>query len=357
MHPYDYDDSGYNNRIEERLGRALRTVGEWMGWKESDVGAYVKDLGGLVRFVMGLAIGPRTPHASALHHGIDALTIELRIPNNTNNGSPSSIHPHYADVIRCTEHLLRSISNLHERLHHSIAQYIMPSPSKFVSHGEYVYPAILVALPMVVRAATLALRDLTRFRFGYVGAVMGMACVAASIVALWAAVCGDELRAPWITHVVFSLSYMLVILTARREHWTDRKGADVANGRTKQRTTQQHAPSNDFDEYRKSLRFASCLVGIYLHAPLLLANYSLGFPSSAFWSPLLATLVLSPSRLRDAISGNRALSIVTLVVKCVFLIATCPPALLVPGVFRTYTPYVLGVYAPLHLLLAALWLA
>mmetsp|Transcript_33338 Transcript_33338/g.63636 ORF Transcript_33338/g.63636 Transcript_33338/m.63636 type:complete len:455 (-) Transcript_33338:1654-3018(-) len=58
MHPYDYDDSGYNNRIEERLGRVLRTVGEWMGWKESDVGAYVKDLGGLVRFVMGLAIGP-----------------------------------------------------------------------------------------------------------------------------------------------------------------------------------------------------------------------------------------------------------------------------------------------------------
>ena len=83
----------------------------------------------------------------------------MRVPGNRDS-HPASIHPYYADLTRCTEHLLRSISNLHERLHHSIAQYTMPSPSKFVSHGEYIYPAILVSLPMVVRAATLALRDL-----------------------------------------------------------------------------------------------------------------------------------------------------------------------------------------------------
>eukprot|EP00579_Thalassiosira_antarctica_P011704 CAMPEP_0201910832 /NCGR_PEP_ID=MMETSP0903-20130614/2049_1 /ASSEMBLY_ACC=CAM_ASM_000552 /TAXON_ID=420261 /ORGANISM="Thalassiosira antarctica, Strain CCMP982" /LENGTH=741 /DNA_ID=CAMNT_0048445509 /DNA_START=67 /DNA_END=2292 /DNA_ORIENTATION=+ len=342
--------------LEERVGRVLAKVGDIMGLKGSSVEQYAKDLVGLFGFVAALVIGPRQPHASALNHGIDALTIELRIPNNAQpdtSSSSSSIHPHYADVTRSIEHLLHSISNLHERLHHSIAQYIMPSPSKFISHGEYIYPAILVCVPMIVRAASLALKDLKRFQFLYVGVVVGSVGVATFVVGLWASIIGTndgrwkaeggECCSEWISYIVFFVSYLLVVLAARQ--------ADT-NKQTKQQTQ-----SNNSNECRRgSLRFIACLLGIYLHAPLLLANYSLGFPSSAFWAPLLATLVL-PSSLQMVVSRNKVFWIVTLVGKGLFLVATSPPVLLVPRIFPMYTPYVLCVYTPLHLLLAALWLA
>lgn len=278
----------------------------------------------------------RQPHSSALNHGIDALTIEVRVPYKRDFRS-SSIHPHYADLTRCVEHLLRSISNLHERLHHSIAQYTMPSPTKFVSHGEYIYPAILVSLPMVIRATTLALIDLRRFQFAHVGVVLITVCLASLAVGLLA-ISKDTTRSDFPSKlsmlIAFIGSYFLVIFVARRERYKLKDTTDIQG----------------------SLRFAACLVGIYLHAPLLLANYSLGFPSSAFWSPLLATLVLPPST-NSIISANKLLSTLATVAKIVFLLATTPPVLLVPRIFHSYTPYVYTVYSPLHLLLAVLWLA
>jgi glycosylphosphatidylinositol transamidase len=234
------------------------------------------------------------------------------------------------------EHLLRSVSNLHERLHHSIAQYTMPSPTKFVSHGEYIYPAILVSLPMVIRAATLALIDLRRFQFAHVGVVLLTICSASLAVGLLA-INIDTARSDFASKsmiIAFIGSYFLVILLARRERYK----------------------LKDTTDFQGSLRFAACLVGIYLHAPLLLANYSLGFPSSAFWSPLLATLVLPPSTSCN-ILANKLLSPLATVAKSVFLMATTPPILLVPRIFHSYTLYVSCVYTPLHLLLAVLWLA
>ena len=293
----------------------------------------------------------RQPHASALNHGIDALTVEVRIPGDR-VASSSAIHPHYADLTRCVEHLLRSISNLHERLHHSIAQYTMPSPSKFVSHGEYIYSGILVSLPMVVRAAQLALRDLKRFQFLHTGIVLGSVCVASSLISLWA-ISTDERREPeycsseWTSHVMFFISYLLVVVVARHQcEW-----ADVNNQK-------DHTHSiNAADECRGSLRFLACLLGIYLHAPLLLANYSLGFASAVFWSPILATFVLPPS-LHVLLLRKKLLLAFSIVVKCLFLFATSPPIVLVPRVFHgCYTPYVLGVYTPLHFVLVALWAA
>jgi glycosylphosphatidylinositol transamidase len=283
----------------------------------------------------------RQPHSSALNHGIDALTIEVRVPGNRDS-HPASIHPHYADLTRCTEHLLRSISNLHERLHHSIAQYTMPSPSKFVSHGEYIYPAILVSLPMVVRAVTLALRDLKRFQFVHVGVVLATVCMASFAVGVLAMSTntrrsGKDFTSEFIMPIAFIVSYVLVHFAARQDRLRIKKVVDET-------------------EIQGSLRFTACLVGIYLHAPLLLANYSLGFPSSAFWSPLLATLVLPPS-IHASLSASKVLSPLAAAVKGIFLLMTTPPILLVPRIFHSYTFYVCCVYTPLHFLLAVLWLA
>ena len=302
------------------------------------------------------------PHASALLHGIDALTIELRIPTQPLE-TPTSIHPHYADFARCIEHLLRSISNLHERLHHSIDQYTMPSPSKFVSHGEYIYPAILVALPLVARAAMLALGDLKRFRFQFVGVVMGVVMMSSCGIGLLATAVplmretSTAFIQGWVSYLVFFVSYASVIWAARWSVSLPRHGSKNSNTTTNNEGV-SHNDSDLLDDSQNSLRFIACLLGIYLHAPLLLANYSLGFPSSAFWSPLLAIFVVPPSSpLRSTEKGSFVKS-VALLAKCakvlIFMVSS-PPMILVPRIFQSYTPYVLLVYAPLHLILAALW--
>ncbi len=297
----------------------------------------------------------RQPHASALNHGIDSLTIQVHIPKNkenTSTSSSSSIHPHYADLTRCLEHLLRSISNLHERLHHSVSQYLLPSPNKFVSHGEYIYPGVLIALPMVIRAVILALRDVKRFQVMFVGNVL----IGVTLTSLGICISQQlQLRfGSWsheriIMNAVYFLSYALMffamVMTTRHR-------------RQKCASNRKVAPNDDDDghsECRKSLRFITCLLGIYLHAPLLLANYSLGLPSAVFWSPLLGTLVLSPSA-HAFLLKNRVVSLLLKMVGGMILVATSPPILLVPRIFPSYTTYVLGVYTPLHILLAVLWM-
>ncbi|KAL7438602.1 hypothetical protein ACHAXM_006403 [Skeletonema potamos] len=294
--------------------------------------SYASDLSGWIGFVAALVIGPVQPHSFALNHGVDALTIEVHVPTTTSDGVTSNpaIHPHYADLSRCIEHLLRSISNLHERLHHSIAQYTMPSPSKFVSHGEYIYPAILVALPMVVRAASLALRDITSFQFVFVGTVVGTVLLASCVNACMIFTTGRS-----------SIGVLMIIVA-----WVVRRS--IPQPCKEKKTTADFDATN---ECRKSLRFVTCLIGIYLHAPLLLANYSLGFPSAVFWTPLLAILVLS-DRLYSTLSKNVVLKTIMTVAKILLLVAISPSTILPSNISPQY---VLILYSPLQLLLAALW--
>jgi hypothetical protein len=117
---------------------------------------------------------------------------------------------------------------------------------------------------------------------------------------------------------------------------------------------EKEAGDESFDttnECRKSLRFVTCLIGIYLHVPLLLANYSLGFPSAAFWTPLLAILVLS-DRLYSTLSKNAGLKAIMTVAKILLLVAISPSMMLPSNISPQY---VLILYTPLQLLLTALW--
>ena len=272
------------------------------------------------------------PHSSALRHGVDALTIQVGIPGDL---SPTSIHPHYADFTRCLEHLIRSISNLHERLHHSVTQYTLPSPSKFVSHGEYIFPALLVSLPMIVRASVLALRDLKRFQIAYAGAVVSAVFVSSLTISLLAHLGALQERS-WSTYAVFWSAYLFAISVSRRAKPSVSKigGTDLQQ------------------ECQNSIRFVACLYGVYCHAPLLLANYSLGFPSATFWSPMLAVLAPASLQMKQRIGVTAFMSIL----KMVLLAVTMPPFLLVDRIFEQYTPYVLYCYTPLHLFLAILLL-
>ena len=324
----------FGKELQKRVKGVFTSLGRMLDLGTSSSASlqnYASDLAGWLGFVAAMVVGPVQPHSFALNRGIDSLTIEVRVPTTS-----IGIHPHYADLARCVEHLLRSISNLHERLHHSVAQYTMPSPSKFVSHGEYVYPAILVSTPMVVRAASLALRDIQSFQFFFVGITVGTVFIASCVNACNVFVTGR------------SFIGVLMIIVA----WVVRRNLPHPNSSKDNKID----TSDDFDtakkvECRKSLRFVTCLLGIYLHVPLLLSNYPLGFPSSIFWTPLLAILVLS-DRLYSICSKNMVLKTLIVVMKILLLIAISPSTILPSDFSPRYT---LVVYTPLQLLLTALW--
>lgn len=310
---------------------------------------YAKDMGGLLGFMGASMLDKAAPHYPALERGIDSLTIELRIPSKPMQEVATStklIHTHHADTARVTEHLLRSISNLHERLHHSVAQYTLPSMIKFVSHGEYIFPAILVSLPMAGRAAMLALRDIQRFRFRFVGVVTCMITLATIFINVWSSYhkFEEQTDTDWSGLCVYLLVHLAIVITARH---TLRKETSKWF---------KHSPEDDrnyvLDEHHKSLRFIACLFGVYLHAPLLLANYSLGFPSAVFWSPLLAIFMFLPSTEAKQHVGMRA---IVYVAKVIVLVSFCPQFFLVPH-FGSYTEYVTTIDTPLHLIMSALWL-
>lgn len=324
----------FGKELHKRVKGVFTSLGRMLDLGTSSSASlqnYASDLAGWLGFVATMVVGPVQPHSFALNRGIDSLTIEVRVPTTS-----IGIHPHYADLARCVEHLLRSISNLHERLHHSVAQYTMPSPSKFVSHGEYVYPAILVSLPMVVRAASLALRDIQSFQFFFVGITVGTVFIASCVNACTVFATGR------------SFIGVLMIIVA----WVVRRNLPHPNSSK----YHKNDTADDLDmaakvECRKSLRFVTCLLGIYLHVPLLLSNYPLGFPSSIFWTPLLAILVLS-DRLYPICSKNMVLKTLIVVVKILLLIAISPSTILPSDLSPRYT---LVVYTPLQLLLTALW--
>ena len=308
----------------------------------------------------------RQPHASALNRGIDSLTIELHIPNNRNSNNrnttitstTTAIHPHYADMTRCVEHLVRSISNLHERLHHSITQYTLVSITKFVSHGEYIFPAILVSLPMILRATMLALMEIHCFMFGHVLAVLiilSLASISLGIIGTYSSMYNSSISSSIPIITAYVVCYALVITCIIRQK---KKGYKVTTTtKTTTTTTTPTTTTREEEDVHKSVRFVSCLLGIYLHAPLLLANYPLGFFSSLFWSPLLGIFVVS-STMHNRLVSSCGVILARLVTfgKFVFLFMTSPPILLVPRIFQSYTAYICCVYTPLHLLLTVLWL-
>jgi len=228
----------------------------------------------------------------------------------------------------------------------------------------------MVALPLVVRAAMLVLMEkgddfeesggkvdsIGRFRFGFVAVVLGATCLVVCVI-------GSLVFLGWSSHlsVIYSASYFFLISAARWSVHLPKKFTNAIhkNGQLGEEKMDNNNTELLFEESRNSLRFVSCLLAVYLHAPLLLANYSLGFPSALFWSPLLSLFVLSPASrayyLKKESLRGKAFGLITFFGKVVLLVASSPPVFVVPNVFGLVTPYVLMVYTPLHLLLAAIW--
>ena len=276
---------------------------------------WLSDLLRMIAFSGDLVLGPHPPHSAALDRGIDAVTIRLILPPQHAAAS--------AELVQKLEQSLRALCNLHERLHHSVTQYLLPSDKNFVSNGEYVYPTVLVMLPLAARAASLALVDIEIYSIGS-SALVGAICfgVAASI---WSVILGlgqGTVNNFGLVNAIIAGAYMLGLLGMNK----------VLDG----------CDEND----RRSIQFIACLFAVYAHVPVALAHASLAIPSALLWTPLLSFPTL--------VGGERRT--IQKITSAFILFATWPPVCLVPRVFGEYTAYVSAVYIPLHLFSASMWL-
>jgi len=311
----------------EKLAQLEHWAGKHLPQKAKQYGA---DLLGMVGFARSLVVGPYPPHSPVLARGIDAVTIQAVFPYTASAGQYRS--PLAAEFVQRLEQSIRALSNLHERLHHSVTQYLLPSPTKFVSNGEYTYPTVLVILPLAIRAASLALVDLERFSFA-VALRAGVACLGVAAF-IWTFAELGMVGDLSIMNTLLVLAYALTLLALTR----------ISGGATSRMN------DDDEDEFsrrdRRSIQFVACLLAVYVHVPMALAHVSLAIVSALFWTPVLAFPTYKGGK-RGALQKMLAGA---------FLFVSWPPVWVVPNAFPEYTMYVTSVYVPLHLLLMSLWL-
>jgi len=279
----------------------------------SSVQSWLNELGDLALFARTLALGPYPAHAPTLERGIDSITLQIRFRGHTARLQTQFI----LDFVKRLEGVVRALSNLHERLHHSMTQYLMPSPRKFVSHSEYLIPNVLLLLPLVVRAVSLILWQMEgNFDFSAFQVVVGIGGV---VLGIYEA-----------SHYFVDPAALTVLLVVVY-------GSIPAAVRFLFPTMKNKTASY------QSLHFLTCLTAIYFIIPLILGHVSLAFPSALLWSLLIGMLSHRPQR------GVRHTIVLPLL-----LLITWPP-ILVQQVFGYYSPYISFVHLPLHLLVSILW--
>ena len=320
----------------------------WSKWIQPNLDArlhgWAQQLIQLLCFEYTLAMGPYPPHASALDRGIDSLTIQ---------GLLSGGKVETAEFVQRVEVMLRSLSNLHERLHHSTSLYLLISPERFVKHEEYLVPNLLLLIPLVIRAISLVLLEIKQFswktlqwalQWTLFGAMAGIFVVEAaptlgiSASERWAALLplSDTLMA---CQVGLATLYIAVFVMAIRSYSSVTK------------SSYYYAP--------ECIQFLACLWALIIHVPIAFGHVSLAFPSAVFWTPLIAFPSYKERKAEDHHHQTpRRHRRVFFILGCVWsvglILVTLPCAFVVPLVFPTYTTYVKYGYMPLHVLLTLL---
>jgi glycosylphosphatidylinositol transamidase len=307
-------------------------------------------------FAKTLAVGPYPPHSPALERGIDSLTIRASF-EGTFRRDPS------VELVQHSEYIVRSLANLHERLHHSFTLYLLPTPKAFVSHIEYLLPNVLVLLPLVVRVFGIILPNMTRgLDLTALGGVLLTVLAVVVTMFLTAIVTDGEATMA----VVFVLLYTGVAVfwirnILLRNHHRQCQ-SDVPDDPSCQHTETKEGGQNqdrnpETTRTILTLQFATCAVTVYILVPIAFAHASLSYLPSVLWTPLLA-FPDYPSMKNSSSSNNAARNsgfshvqrFVVIPVLSLVVVATAPPLVLVPGMFSTYTPFVRYVYTPIHVL-------
>jgi glycosylphosphatidylinositol transamidase len=312
VHPYLEESKLARDFLDEKLVNGKPKLSP----NEKKLRMWAEGMADLGLFAYSLARGPWPPHAPALDRGIDSLTIQV-IFHGTYYRDP------VVELIQYLEYLIRALSNLHERLHHSVTLYLMPSPKMFVSHIEYFLPNILVLLPLAIRVFILILYDMKQMHVRTVGWTFLMALTTMGIMLLSSALPSDDAT----TNTLLAIPYLTVLT-----FWT--------------RQLYQYNREKDATRILASVQFVVCFTAIYIHVPIAFSHASLGYPSSLLWVPLLAF----PNWASASSKGLKRAGLLVL------LVATAPPLLIATIFGGDLTPFVQFAYMPLHVQLFMLWI-
>jgi len=334
MHPYKVQVDAWFGLAQSKIPAALH---KWLR-QFLDMAAF--------EYTLMVPSSSSSPHSPALDRGIDSLTIqgsfaEIESNGGVRNGAQSTLlyqqQAATAEMVSRLEPIVRGLSNLYEKLHHSTSLYLLVNSERFVKHEEYLVPNLLLLVPFVVRAATLVFRDIPRFQLRDVQRVLSM-----TLVGIFIAFAGlstlDMLDDSTIgqlfsgrlfaCHVVVAVAYLPMVL------WASTFSACSTGSSL------------------KSIQSVACLLAVYAHVPIAFGHVALAFPSALFFAPLIAF----PSYGATCGESRTQPSLMSTLLRWSVFFATCPFAFVVPRIFPAYTPYVLFCYIPLHLLVSALLL-
>lgn len=278
----------------------------------------------LLMFEYSLLMGPYPPHASALDRGLDSLTVQIIL----REGNYSVRNSHTAEFVQKMELVLRSLSNLHERLHHSTSLYLLLSPELFVKHEEYLIPNLLLLIPLVVRALTLVVFDIPVFDWNAAfWATQTLVIAVAFFVTIGFPLMDRSIGSSTMVHNpmlplygAFGLGYLYVIIQAL---WLRRRISSST---------------------AQSIQLIACMLALVTHLPIAFCHVSLAFPSALLWTPFIAMPSFAPKS-----KGGPTIKWLKVAVWLGITFVSCPATFLVPHIFPSYTVYVKYCYLPLHL--------
>ena len=316
VHPY----ISQTKMFQEYLGRMTKTNTNQPANTKSMVyhlRSWAEDMANLCLFAYTMALGPFPPHSPALDRGIDSVTIQAKFHGTFATRSLGGGDP-VVEVFQLVEYLVRALSNLHERLHHSITLYLLPSPNMFVSHVEYLLPNLLVLLPFAMRALGILIWDMKPIGLSLAGMM--------SLIAFLSAVGWTFVDALTDFTIFQSNALLITAYLALAMVWRWLKKSQMQN-------------NNDLCGILDNMQFVVCLTAIFIHVPIAFAHVSLAYPSSLLWTVLLALPRFSGSTDRRVFNG----------IGLFVCFITAPPCFLVPTVFPAYTTYLQVAYIPLHI--------
>ena len=283
-------------------------------WRKAQ--QWANDMVNLGLFVYTMAIGPFPPHWPALDRGIDSVTIQVSF-RGVFNQDPT------LRFMEGLETTLRSLSNLHERLHHSFVLYWMPSPDKFVSHMEYFLPNVLVLVPLATRALGMIANGEIQLHLGAIGfSVLVTMSTMVSMLFISLGLTAFDMKDDFArTNTCFLIFIVGILYVLKTKIVPDCKQEDEEKAKY----------------IRSSFQFTACATAVYILAPIAFAHTALAYVPSMLLVPLIAFP-----------NYGEKMGKFFLMLLCVTWFVTLPPILLVPRILDTYTTFLRYAYIPLH---------
>lgn len=313
-HGYTKQSKTWNEYLQTIFPPQAPTTTSTWGKKAQQ---WANDMVNLGLFAYTMAIGPFPPHWPALDRGIDSVTIQASF-RGVFNQDPT------LRFMECLETALRSLSNLHERLHHSFVLYWMPSPDKFVSHMEYFLPNVLVLVPLATRAlGMIANGGEIQLHLGAIGfSILVTISTMVSMLFISLGLDAFDRKDDFArTNTCFLIFIVGILYVLKTKIVPDCKQEDEEKAK----------------RIRSSFQFTACATAAYILAPIAFAHAALAYVPSMLLVPLIAF----PNY------GGK-MGKFFLMFLCVTWFVTLPPILLVPRILDTYTTFLRYAYIPLH---------